>query len=327
MRSLLPAALALTFLPMLSLQPAHAQATRTWVSGVGDDANPCSRTAPCKTFAGAISKTAPAGEINVLDPGGFGAVTITKSISIVNEGVGEAGVLVSGTNGIVVAAGNGDFVQLRGLTIDGLNTGLNGIRVVSGRSVYVTNCVIEGFTQFGLDFEPAGISAAINAELFVQDTIIQNNGSGASSGGILIRPGGSPASAADVSLNRVALIDNVIGIKAGGSVAGSAGGFTGVHASIRDSVVSNNTSNGIWSFRSGGSSTVVMLDNVNVTNNGGTGVLADTSGIVLMHHSVIENNAQGAISNPIGLIFTYQDNVIGNNVGTDTQGLNTRVLQ
>src|ERR1700732_642897 len=93
------------------LAPAHAQATRTWVSGVGDDANPCSRTAPCKTFAGAISKTAPAGEINVLDPGGFGAVTITKSITISSVGF-EAGVLVSGTNGIVVNAGPSDTVVL-----------------------------------------------------------------------------------------------------------------------------------------------------------------------------------------------------------------------
>src|SRR5437588_4179316 len=83
----------------------QAQATRTWVSGVGNDANPCSRTAPCKTFAGAISKTAPAGEINVLDPGGFGAVTITKSITIRADHV-EAGVLVSGTNGIIVNVPN-----------------------------------------------------------------------------------------------------------------------------------------------------------------------------------------------------------------------------
>src|ERR1700742_1182796 len=88
---------------------AHAQATRTWVSGVGDDANPCSRTAPCKTFAGAISKTAASGEINVLDPGGFGGVTITKSITIRADHV-EAGVLVSGTNGIIINAGANDRV-------------------------------------------------------------------------------------------------------------------------------------------------------------------------------------------------------------------------
>src|ERR1700756_558888 len=96
--------------------PANAQATRTWVSGVGDDANPCSRTAPCKTFAGAISKTATGGEINVLDPGGFGALTITKSITISSVGF-EAGVLVSGTNGIVVSAGPADSVTLEGLDI------------------------------------------------------------------------------------------------------------------------------------------------------------------------------------------------------------------
>src|SRR5438309_6023399 len=100
--------------------PAHAQATRTWVSGVGDDANPCSRTAPCKTFAGAISKTAASGEINCLDPGGFGAVTITKALSIRCVGV-EAGVLVSGTNGIVVQAGTTDNVMLEGLDIEGLS--------------------------------------------------------------------------------------------------------------------------------------------------------------------------------------------------------------
>src|SRR5437879_11053053 len=78
---------------------AQAQATRTWVSGVGDDANPCSRTAPCKTFAGAISKTAKDGEISVLDPGGFGTVTITKSITIDCSGGGFASILASGTNG------------------------------------------------------------------------------------------------------------------------------------------------------------------------------------------------------------------------------------
>src|SRR5881394_1746945 len=119
---------------------AQAQAPRTWVSGVGDDANPCSRTAPCKTFAGAISKTASGGEINVLDPGGFGAVTITKPITISSEGT-EAGVLVSGTNGIIVNVPNAtDVVVLRGLDIEGLGTGLSGITVLTGGTVEVENC-------------------------------------------------------------------------------------------------------------------------------------------------------------------------------------------
>src|SRR5436853_4753463 len=98
----------------------YGQASRTWVSGVGDDANPCSRTAPCKTFAGAISKTAAGGEIDALDPGGFGAVTITKAITIDGGGGQVASVLVSGTNGIVVQAGSSDVVILRNLRLNGL---------------------------------------------------------------------------------------------------------------------------------------------------------------------------------------------------------------
>src|SRR5712664_1387957 len=101
---------------------AFAQATRTWVSGVGDDVNPCSRTAPCKTFAGAISKTTAGGQISVIDPGGFGSVTITKSISIVAVGV-EAGVLATNTNGIVINAGPSDVVYIRGLDIEGAGSG------------------------------------------------------------------------------------------------------------------------------------------------------------------------------------------------------------
>jgi hypothetical protein len=106
---------------------AQAQATRTWVSGVGDDANPCSRTAPCKTFAGAISKTAPCGEISVLDPGGFGAVTITKAITIDGDGT-LAGILAAGVNGIIVNAQANDTVILRSISINGACTGLDAIR-------------------------------------------------------------------------------------------------------------------------------------------------------------------------------------------------------
>jgi len=124
--------------------PAHAQATRTWVSGVGDDANPCSRTAPCKTFAGAISKTAPFGEINCLDPGGFGAVTITKSIIISCE-AGTAGVLVSGTNGIVTNVASTDVVYLRGLDFEGLTTGLSGILFLGAGTLHVEHCIIRKF--------------------------------------------------------------------------------------------------------------------------------------------------------------------------------------
>src|SRR4030095_14511743 len=163
----------------ITASAAHAQATRTWVSGVGDDANPCSRTAPCKTFAGAISKTATGGDINVLDPGGFGGVTITKSITISSEGF-EAGVLVSGTNAIIISAGANDFVVLRGLDIEGLGTGLVGVKFLSGKSLHVENCTINRFSQHGIEFAP---NAA--AVFHIRDTIIRNN-NGASSAGIKV---------------------------------------------------------------------------------------------------------------------------------------------
>src|ERR1051326_5903792 len=142
---------------------ASAQASRTRVSGVGDDANPCSRTAPCKTFAGAISKTAASGEIDCLDPGGYGAVTITKAITIdCNAGVGS--VLVSGTNGIVIQAATSDFVRLRNLTINGIGTGLNGIRVLSAASVEVENVDINDFTQACVDVETGSTASLLRIE-------------------------------------------------------------------------------------------------------------------------------------------------------------------
>jgi len=139
---------------------AWAQATRTWVSGVGDDANPCSRTAPCKTLPGAISKTAAGGEIDALDPGGFGALTITKSITIDGRGT-LASVLVSGTNGIVVAAGPNDVVILRNFSINGIGLGLNGIKFISGKALHIEDCTITGFMNVGIDFEPAVVTTQL----------------------------------------------------------------------------------------------------------------------------------------------------------------------
>lgn len=162
-----------------------AQATRTWVSGVGDDANPCSRTAPCKTFAGAISKTAPAGEINVLDPGGFGAVTITKSITI-DGGGNIAGVLVSGTNGIVVSAGNTDTVTLRNLDMDGLGTGLAAVKLLNAGTLRVENVKAFEFGAGGGNTIDLSGSTAAAANVILQNVVISNcaaNSKGISAGG------------------------------------------------------------------------------------------------------------------------------------------------
>lgn len=149
---------------------AQAQATRTWVSGVGDDANPCSRTAPCKTFAGAISKTAAGGEISVLDPGGYGAVTITKAITI-NGYSNIAGILVSGTNGIIINAGVNDEVILRNISLQGIGTGLDGIRFLAGNQLTVENVQISGFAGDGIE-----ASLAVSGKMYIKDTNITNCG-------------------------------------------------------------------------------------------------------------------------------------------------------
>jgi len=188
MRGAIGAVLVAAISFLLFSGPANAQATRTWVSGVGDDANPCSRTAPCKTFAGAISKTAPGGEINVLDPGGFGAVTITKSITISSVGF-EAGVLVSGTNGIVVSAATTDRVLLEGLDIEGLGTGLSGVLILNAGQVIIRNSKISHFTTAGVNFTPSTASAPA-PRVVIQNSFITGNGSGTvNSGGVNIDPG------------------------------------------------------------------------------------------------------------------------------------------
>jgi Right handed beta helix region len=179
-KMMLPFSISLTLLVIcLWSSAAQAQAPRTWVSGVGDDANPCSRTAPCKTFAGAISKTAAGGEIDALDPGGFGAVTITKAITIDGGGGQVASILVSGgTNGIIVNAGPTAVVTLRNLRINGVEGtpsggGLNGIRYLAGGGLHVENCHIFGFTGDGIN-----VATSTNAALFVNNTFLTNNGNG-----------------------------------------------------------------------------------------------------------------------------------------------------
>src|SRR3954468_8505500 len=176
--------LAIAIFAFAFASAAQAQATRTWVSGVGDDVNPCSRTAPCKTFAGAISKTAAGGEIDVLDPGGFGAVTITKSMTIDGTtGSGFGSILAAGTNGVNVndsASGTPQtsIVRLRNLSIQGAGTGFDGIRFTSGRALYVENCQVYGFRGNGTSSDGLEINLTAGSGTFtvsVKDSLFENN--------------------------------------------------------------------------------------------------------------------------------------------------------
>jgi hypothetical protein len=227
-------------------------ATRTWVSGVGDDANPCSRTAPGKTFAGAIGKTTVGGEIDALDPGGFGAVTITAAYTI--DGTGAfASILAPGTNAIIINAGASDVVIIRGLSLNGFNTtSLNGIKILGAGAVIVENCAIQNFGQNGIDFEPTNAGAM----LFVENSVIRNN----TGAGILIKPNAVHALA---MIDGVQADQNNVGIQVQDNA----------DVSISHSSASGNTTNG-FEVDASTTSSVMTLESDTAANNGSSGVLA-----------------------------------------------------
>ena len=289
---------------------AHAQATRTWVSGVGDDANPCSRTAPCKTFAGAISKTAPCGEIDVLDPGGFGALTITKCISI--EAEEFAGVLVSGTNGFVIAAGAGDTVVRRGITFEGLNTGLAGIKVISAGAVQIESCWFNHFNGNGantgsaIDVEPG--SPTTNLNLSIKDSFIRNN-LGASTFGIVVKP--AAGITVKGTIDHVRVDDNSGGMRVEG----------GSTVTVRDSDFANNKGNGVIAVGTAVGAAVVNLQSVTVDHNTGNGVTSINGGgsttVTISNVSVWDNTGVGLNPSGGGALISFKNNSVQGNVGGD----------
>jgi len=283
--------------------PVQAQATRTWVSGVGDDVNPCSRTAPCKTFAGAISKTAAGGEINCLDPGGFGAVTITKSLTI-SCPYTEGGALAGG-NGIVVNALPTDVVVIRGLDIFGVNPPTHGIRFIAGAALHVQDCTIKRFNAVnsnGISFAPGGAS-----ELYVSNTFISENGNGTTGAGIQIQPTG--AGSAKVVLNRVLVNNNIVGIRADGLA-----GTGGINVSIANSETSGNAFHGIVAL-SAGPTVQVMVDGTTSSHNADQGIRAtnNANAIIRLSNSNVTGNGIGTLASVGGQVLSYGNNRIDGN--------------
>ena len=250
--------LAVTILTLMVASIAQAQATRTWVSGVGDDVNPCSRTAPCKTYAGAISKTAKDGEISTLDPGGFGTVTITKSITINggNGGQGYGSILAALTNGVIVnitdAADVRKSVRLDWLNINGASSGTDGIRFLAGNSLHIENCVIDGFAGDGID--AAFTVANTTTVLSIHNTTIRNIvGSGVKT---------SAASGGQIRL----LVNNAQVTKCGVGIDQ----INGTLGTVNDSMISANTT-GLQTAESSAGS-LLNIVSTTISNNTGTGV-------------------------------------------------------
>jgi hypothetical protein len=307
---------------------AWAQAVRTWVSGVGDDVNPCSRTAPCKTFAGAISKTSPGGEINCLDPAGYGAVTITRSITIDCEDT-QGSILAGSVNGVIVNDGATGFpgsirVVLRGLSINGAQSGaqnaqgnpgsgLNGVRFISGRSLTIERVIIQNFNAtgtngFGISFQPS-----TSAALTVINSTIAYNGSAAGGGGILIQPTGVGGNAR-VVLTRVDLADNG---NAGLRINTTGNTGSGIRVNVTDSEFNGNV-NGISLLVPAGTTGVnATITGSTMFRNTGVGLLGDGSSMnVRVANSTIAENGTGVSRLNGAVINSYLNNrLIGN--GTD----------
>ncbi len=292
---------------LLVAASAHAQSIRTWVSGVGNDDSMCTRTEPCRTFAGAISKTLAGGEISVLDPGAFGTVTITKAISISSDpALGSS--INSNINGLLIAAGPTDVVSIRGLVIEGAGAGFNGINFSSGGALHVRNCVIRGNDRpnpngEGIFFRPSGVS-----DLFVSDTVIANNGTGSDGGGILIKP--TATGAATAMLDNVKMVGNTFGLKADATTTPG-----GVFVTIRNSVASGNTFSGLTAITGpGGGFAWIMVDRLTSANNGTTGVKTDGNGaIVTVGNSTISMNGIGFQFLNGGQLLTQGNNTLFGN--------------
>ena len=297
---------AITIFTLTVTMFAQAQ-TRTWVSGVGDDLNPCSRTAPCKTYAGAISKTAKDGEISTLDPGGYGAVTITKSITINGGGGGQGygSILAAAVNGVIInitdAADVRKSVRLDWLNINGASTGLDGIRMVAGNTLHVSNTTIDGFTGDGIDLDFTAAHGAATS-LIVENTRIRNcNGNG-------IR---TDAFGAADKIN--AVISNVWVTKCNIGI----NFINGTLGTISESTVARSTSHGVQVGEPTSGSNMNVESSL-ISNNGGTGVnVLNSSRARIASVKIFQNNVSLA---PANLVDSGGNNSIAGNTTNTAPG-------
>ena len=304
---LLLAAVGFSFLALSA--SAQAQATRTWVSGLGDDANPCSRTAPCKTFAGAYSRTAAGGEIDVIDPGGFGTISIGHALTIDGGGGQVSTILATGTTGVNVNAGANDNIILRNLRINGTNQyvsqGVTGIVFNSGHELTVENCYIFDFANYGIQFQPV-----VRSFLNVIDSVIENS----TLGGLLSSSAATTGGANRVNIVRSSFVNNGFGIESGANSnvavkdglisnnnadSGVLATGLGAEITLESTVVSNNQISGMHATNNG----QVRMSNVTAVYNNGPAWEFDSGGVVSSwgNNREVGNAAISAAPNPLPL--------------------------
>ena len=286
----------------LHVAAAQAQYVRTCVSANGNDANTCHCSQPCRTFQRAHDQTLDQGELTVLDPGGYGPVTITKSISIVNDGVGEASIQVSGGGtGITVNAPAGaGYVNLRGITIQGVGLGGGtGLFFGSGFALTITNCVVRNHTNDGIVYAPNGSSS-----LSVSNTLLADNGRN----GIIVQTESSGIVKA--VLDRVQAVNN----SSSGIFVASSSAMVKLNATLVDSVAANNGGVGILVVTATPSSATSLTVVRSVTANNATGLSSQlTNSTLRVGQSTVTGNTTSWLAQSSGVLQSYGDNNIDGN--------------
>jgi hypothetical protein len=306
---------------------AYAQATRTWVSGVGADDNPCSRTAPCKTFAGAISKTAAGGEISVLDPGGYGAVTITKAITINGSGT-HASILNAGTNGVIVNAGPLDVVTLRNISIQGSGEadgsplpGTNGIKFLNGAALHLEHVDIRA--QNGASPNGYGVwinpTLAGNFQIFMDHVTIADCGRDTTGGGIYLQPMNPATATLRITNSQIANNQGFAGLRV------DSGGF----ASLRSSSITGSSQHGAVVVSSANPADLAVGDSM-ISGNGvsaasnGAGLQSQgTMASIRVTGSEVTDNDHGLRAQSSGILVSYGNNMV---YGNTTDGAATSTI-
>ncbi len=306
----------------LALSPVMAGgANRAWVSGHGSDAAGCGAPSnPCRTLQYVHDNViAAGGEIDILDPAGYGAVTINKALSIVNDGVGTAGVQAASGAAITINAGAGDVVALRGLNIDGLGTGTNGIVFNSGGGLTIVNCVVRHFAYASGNFATGdGIlirPTSGSMSLLISNVIASDNGYA----GVAYYPSGNPSVTGEI--DHVTAVNNQIGLTFD-SVNASSGSAA---FAVSDSVASNNAGGINVDGVAASAALTVSVDKSSMSGNSDYGLAAQDTPNVLLGRSVLVSNRYGVqnFTSP-STVYTYGDNRINGNAIMDVSGaLNT----
>jgi hypothetical protein len=308
MGRIIPSVVAVTATLALSLSAQAASLTRTFVSAAGLDTNPCTVTAPCRTFAAAYTATAPNGIVAALDPAGYGSFTITGPVTI--DGHGWAAITMpEGGRGIVVNAGASDTVLLRGLIVDGGGNGgphSEGILFNSGGSLTVDGCVVRNLPH-GMDFN-ANATTAVS--LAISNSYFENYTTG-------LAISNSNSGALTVAISRTAFNNGNYGLSVYGYDTGP------VAVAVTDSIAANNAYNGFLVNTTYGRQPVsnLTLTNVQAVNNSGIGIQASgTNATLWLAHSTVAGNASGFSADTSGVINSFGNNYFADN-GANTGSL------